>query len=83
MSPLNRINLMQNYIQLIYHKLLSFKPLNIPFTFLGSFMIQDGGITMDAWMPSVHCSLICCIIKHDILLWYAALHQEQLMAIIS
>lgn len=52
-------------------------------TRFGNLMIHDGGTMMLAWIPRVHCSSICCIIKHVVLLWYADLHHEQLIAIIS
>ena len=55
----------------------------ISLTLRGSLIIQDGGMMMAECIPSVHCSSIWWIMKQEILLWYAALHQIQLMAIIS
>lgn len=52
-------------------------------TFLFSLIIQWGGTVRLACWPSVHRSSIRSFVKQPIFVWYAVLHQEQLMATIS
>jgi len=52
-------------------------------TFLLSLMIQWGGMIRLACWPSVHSSSMLSFVKQPSFVWYAVLHQEQLMATIS
>ena len=60
-----RTNRMYAYLSLIIIN----KNIQNGLTFLGSLMIHEGGIMISAWLPRLHCSSICCIMKHAILLW--------------